>query len=72
MNCECFFTTSVTRLSSKYSVWSYFRWRITLVLRPIGSPWSAQTVKELPAEDSQAYCSSLLCFVITTTFSATR
>jgi hypothetical protein len=30
------------------------------------------TVNEPPAWDSQRYCSSSLCFVYTTTFSATR
>lgn len=33
---------------------------------------STLTVKEPPADDSQAYCSSSLCLVITVTFSATR
>lgn len=109
MNCECFFTISLTRRSSRYSVWSSFKCRITLVPRPMGSAiWrkdvsvqvkdvtgtitkknnnqyyqfatkpldylqvSTLTVKEPPADDSQAYCSSSLCLVITVTFSATR
>ena len=33
---------------------------------------SKRTVKEPPACDSQTYCSSSLCLVVTITFSATR
>lgn len=38
MNCECFFTISFILLSSKYSVWSSFRCKMTFVPRPMGSP----------------------------------
>lgn len=38
----------------------------------VNLPWSTFTVKDPPAEDSQAYCSSSLFLVMTTTFSATR
>ena len=53
-------------------VWSSFRCRITFAPRPIASPVSVLTVKDPPAEESQAYCSSSLCLVITVTFSATK
>lgn len=38
MNWECFFTISLIRRSSRYSVWSSLRCRITFVPRPKGSP----------------------------------
>ena len=72
MNSECFLTRSFRRRSSRYSSWSSFRCSTILVPRPMGSELSLVTVNEPPACDSQRYCSSSLCLVYTTTFSATR
>ena len=51
-------------------LWGFSAYSTQPVLRCL--PVSVLTVKDPPAEDSQAYCSSSLCLVITVTFSATK
>uniref|UniRef100_A0A2M4B0H1 Putative secreted protein n=1 Tax=Anopheles triannulatus TaxID=58253 RepID=A0A2M4B0H1_9DIPT len=72
MNCECLLTICLILLSSRYSSWSSLMCSTILVPRPSGSPLSARTVNEPPADDSHTYCSSSLFFDVTTTLSATR
>jgi hypothetical protein len=69
----CFLTISLIFFSSRYSFKSSFMKSFMEVPRPRRGPSvSSVMVKVPPAADSQMYCSSSLCLVVTWTFSATR
>ena len=69
----CFLTISLTFFSSIYSFRSSLMKSFIEVPRPRRGPSvSSVMVKVPPAADSQMYCSSSLCLVVTCTFSATR
>lgn len=69
----CFLTISLILFSSRYSFKSSLMKSFIEVPRPSRGPSvSSVMVKVPPAADSQMYCSSSLCLVVTCTFSATR